>query len=167
MTIYSFLEECKGLWPQSELTNKQREFYEIKLSQFSDKEVSSLFAWLTDHCKYFPKIADIYEAARHCGFTDRVKPYAPHKWEAAECRLCGGSGQLAVFYEQSFDPENGFRLLTLKRVMQFQASQGVIKTTDWTRYYFRCQCELGDASTLEKGLPRWDSQKPSALKLAL
>lgn len=167
MTIFQFLQECQDLWPGKELSNKQREFYEIKLSQFEAKEIAEIFKWLTENSKYFPKMADLFEAARHCGFMDRVKPYAPHEWVESDCRLCGGSGQLAVFYEQSFDPANGNRTLTLKRVMQYQASQGVLKTTEWTRYYYRCQCAQGEATTLEKGPPRWDSQKPSILRLDL
>lgn len=167
MIFENFIQCCNDLWPGKELTAPQWSIYRDKMGEFSDREADKIYEWLRDNSKFFPKIADIVEAARHCGFMDRVKAYAPHEWEASECRLCGGSGQLAVFYEQTFDPANGVRILTLKRVMQYQSSGGVLKTTDWTRYYYRCQCEQGEASTLEKGLPRWSPEKPSTVKLAI
>ncbi len=167
MTIYTFLSQCSELWPGKELTIKQQEFYGVKLSQFSDIEVGKIFNWLTENSKFFPKIANIFESARHCGFMDRVKPYEPHEWTPNECRMCGGSGQLAVFFEQLFDPKNGKRELNLKRVMQYQASEPTLRTNDWTRYFFRCACPRGDVKTLDKGWPRWDDRKPARIEMAL
>jgi len=167
MIFENFIQRCNDLWPGKDLTAAQWAIYRDKMDTYSDREADKIYDWLRDNSKFFPKIADIVEAAKHCGFADRVQAYAPHEWEASECRLCGGSGQLAVFYEQTFDPENANRILTLRRVMQYQSSQGVLKTTDWTRYYYRCQCEAGDAPTLEKGLPRWSSDNPTILRKEL
>ena len=167
MIFENFVDRCNELWPGKELTREQITIYREKMTHFSDREIDKIYEWLRDNSKFFPKIADIVEAARHCGFQDRIKAYAPHEWEASECRLCGGSGQVAVFYEQTFDQEAGNRILTLKRVMQYQASGALVRTTDWTRYYFRCSCPSGEAPTLEKGLPQWSDKKPSVLKLAL
>jgi len=165
MIFEHFIERCQDLWPGKDLSAAQWAIYRERMGQYSDREADKIYEWLRDNSKFFPKIADIVDAARECGFADRVAVYAPHQWEPSECRLCGGSGQLAVFYEQTYDPKNGIRILALKRVMQFQASQGVSRTTEWTRYYFRCSCEAGGAPTLEKGLPRWSSDNPSAMKL--
>ncbi len=167
MTIYGFLKECSELWVGKELTPKQEEFYGLKLSRFSDKEIGKIFEWLTENCKFFPKIADIFEAARHCGFMDRVKEYKPHTWTPTDCRLCGGSGQLSAFYEQLFDPINAKRYLELRKVMQFESSVPTARDHEWTHYYFRCSCPAGEAPTLESGLPRWDTSKPERLEFAL
>lgn len=168
MTIYTFLAQCSELWPGKELTAKQQVFYGEKLSQFTDIEVGKIFNWLTENSKFFPKIADIFEAARHCGFSDRPQEYHPHVWEPNDCSMCGGSGQLAVFFEQLFDLENGRRELSLKRVMQYQASEKTVtQHLDWTRYFFRCVCPRGDVKTLDKGWPKWNPMKPSRVELTL
>jgi hypothetical protein len=165
MTIYTFLKECAELWPQKSLSLKQEEFYGAKLSQFSADEVAKLFNYLSENCKFFPKVADIFEAARKCGFTDKVKPYKPHVWEPTDCRLCGGSGQLAVFIEELINPAEGYRELHLRRVMQYQSSEPTTRTQpDWSRKYFRCLCPAGDVDTLEKGLPRWNAEKPAMIR---
>ncbi len=167
MTIYTFIRECLDLWPGKELSTKQQEFYGIKMSKFTAPQVSQIFDWLTENSKYFPRIADIFEAARHCGFTDVVKPYKPHEWEPNDCRMCGGSGMLAVFYEQLFDPKNGYRQLELRRVMQYQSSEPTMRTQPWTRYYYRCCCPLGEVSTLDRGIPQWSGERPNVLKIPL
>ncbi len=168
MTIYSFMQECKGLWTGKELTEKQLTYYDQKLQEFEPHERENIFKRLMEFSKFFPKIADIVEAAKHCGFTDKVKLYKPHVWEPTDCRLCGGSGQLAVFIDELINPAEGYRELHLRRVMQYEASEPTTRAQpDWSRKYFRCLCPAGDVDTLEKGLPRWSADKPAMVRRPL
>ncbi len=167
MKIEDFMTEISEVWPGKGLSIKQDALYRAKLYRFSDSDISKIFEWLTENAKFFPKIPDIFEAARHCAIMDKPKDYQPHEWTPNECRLCGGSGQLAVFYEQLFDPANGKRDLRLQRIMQYQSSEATARTKDWTRYYYRCSCPRGDVPTLDKGLPRWSGEQRECLQLAL
>lgn len=167
MTIDMFLEQCAEIWPSKELNQRQIALYQVKLSRFSDRQLSKIFEYLTENVKFFPRLPDIFEAANVC-LAKKISEHKPHTWTPTECRLCGGSGQLAVFYEQLFDPENGKRELRLQRIMQYEASEPTTRTHDeWTRYYFRCSCDAGNGSTLEKGLPRWSGEKREFLQLGL
>lgn len=167
MTIDDFFMRCEELWPGKGLTLNQRALYGGKLLRFDERQIGRIFDWLSENSKFFPKVADIYDAARHCSILDKPGDHRPHEWNPTDCRLCGGSGQLAVFYEQEFDPKDQSRTLMLKRVMQYESSQTTSRTTEWTRYLFRCSCPQGDASTLQKGIPRWNPDKPSILRLSL
>ncbi len=155
MNIDFFLERCDELWPGKALTLLQRSHYGGKLMQFEGQDLGKIFDYLTEHSKFFPKIADVFDAARQCGLLDRVKAHKPHEWHPTECRNCGGSGMLAVFFEWLFDSQKGEWIKQFRRVMQYQASNPTERTNDWTRYVFRCGCPAGEASTIEKGIPRW------------
>ncbi len=156
MNFESFVDRCNELWPGKELSREQLVIYREKLSQYEFREVGKIYEWLRDNAKFFPKIADIVEAAKHCGFSDRVQAYEPHRWHATECRLCGGSGKLGVFFEILTNRETGGILRNLKRVMQYEASEPTNRLNqDWTRFVFRCDCPAGDAKTLEMGIPKW------------
>jgi hypothetical protein len=161
MNIEFFLERCEMLWPSAKpLTVDQRAFYAAKLMNFEGRDLAKIFDYLSETGKFFPKIADVFDAARHCSMLDRVQPTAPHEWTPTGCRSCGGSGQLAVFFEETADPTNGHRQRSLRRVMQYEASNAVLQVNDWTRFYFRCHCPAGDVPTLHKGLPRWQEYLP-------
>lgn len=158
MTIDGFFERCEQLWPGKSLTPDQRSLYGAKMLRFTDFEISKVFDWLSENSKFFPKVADIYESARHCGYLDRVKPYKPHTWVPNDCEMCIGSGMIAAFFEELYDPADGKRELQLRLVMQYQQSN-LAPANDWVRYLFRCSCPRGDAATIEKGFPRWDPNR--------
>lgn len=164
MNIDFFLERCEELWPGKPLTLSQRSIYGAKLLQFEGRDLAKMYDYLSEHSKFFPKVADVFDAARQCAVMDRIAPSKPHEWTANDCMFCGGSGQLAVFYEQLIDPNTGDREKRLKRVMQYESSQGTMRQNDWIRYYFRCSCPRGDVSTLNKGLPVWSNEKPSVIR---
>ncbi len=167
MTIDEFLAEAKEIWPAKELNSKQIALYRAKMYRFSGNEIAKLFDYLTENSKFFPKIPDLFEAARFCQIMNKPRDYKPHSWTETSCLLCGGSGQLAVFFEQMFDPANGSRELRLQRIMQYEASEPTTHQKDWTRYYYRCSCPAGGVSTLPTGTPRWSQEQREVRQLSL
>lgn len=161
MSIDFFLERCEQLWPGKALTLDQRAFYGAKLMPFEGRDLARIFDYLSENSKFFPKIADVFDAARHCSMLDRVSPNMPHAWQPNGCMLCGGSGQLAVFYELLFDRAASTRELHFRRAMQYESSSPTSRThPEWTMFYFRCSCPRGEVNTLNKGLPQWSERQP-------
>ncbi len=167
MNSEQFLDRCSMMWPAKPLNADQKVLYLDKLRRFDSQILDRVYEHLAENSKYFPKVADVFESARHCGLLEKPQEHRPHRWQPTECRLCGGSGQLAVFYEQLFDPSHEKRELRLQRIMQYESSPATARQHDWTRYYFRCSCPAGDVPTLPKGIPRWSTEQREYLQLSL
>lgn len=71
---------------------------------------------------------------------------------AVHCDMCGGNGQLAVFFEETMKDQQFKR--EFRKVMPYSESQGFTGIPPkWIRFYFRCTCAAGDRRPI--GLPRW------------
>jgi hypothetical protein len=151
----------KGLSPD------QLSAYRAKLQRFSDAERRGIYDWLLENCKFFPKIADIYEAARAAGYLDKVTEYRPHQWTPTDCRLCGGSGLMAAFWIQEFTVgEHGKKqILRLNEIMPYHQSTATLNANpDNVRTVYRCRCDGGNAPALGKGIPKWSADHRSVIE---
>lgn len=169
MNIAFFMDELKAqIPPGKELTAAQHVGYRDKLRRFSDAELDKLYDSIIENCKYFPKIADIYEQARNLGMFNKELEYKPHVWEPTDCNLCGGSGLMAAFYSQefAFAPDTGkTQTIRLTHVCPYHTSGPRFRSTeDEIRYSFRCFCFAGEAVTLDHGIPRWSKDKPLVIE---
>lgn len=169
MNITFFIDKCREVLPPAkDLTAAQWTAYREKLSQFTDDQRQRLFDAVLENCKFFPKIADIFEQARNLGFTERHIEYRPHEWTSTGCQLCAGSGLVAAFWSQEFeiDGDNKTQILRLHYLFPYHQSGAYgndPKHTD-IRAVYRCYCDCGAVETLDKGIPRWRSDMPETLR---
>ena len=169
MTSGEFLLRCEDLFPGKALTDAQAKVYHEKLSRFDSRQLAKILAGCLENCKFFPKIADIYEQAGEFGFLDVREEYKPHVWTATDCSKCGGSGLLAAGYTQEFERTDAgaVQVLTLVHVGPYHRSADWYRENpDGIRQCFRCRCTAGDAVTVQKGLPRWPDEPKIHLRRA-
>jgi hypothetical protein len=141
------------------------------LLRFTDAELDRLMDAVKENCKFYPAtIAELAEAARIAGIQARRQSDSrPHEWSETDCQLCAGSGLTAVWWQQSFDfRSDGSRQQTLQihYVEPYQKSSAYWRRQDHddVRTVWLCSCPAGAAETLPRGIPRWDSGKPSIIK---
>lgn len=169
MNAAYFLDKFREVLPPAkDLTPAQWTVYREKLAPFSEEQLTKLFDAVLENCKFFPKIADIYEQAKLLGFTERRIEYKPHVWTATDCHLCGGSGLVAVFWAQEFEVtgESKAQILRLHYIQPYHTSGAYARQGDHddVRVVYRCQCVCGASETLERGIPRWRADMPSVLR---
>ncbi len=161
MTSAEFLLRCEDLFPGKPLTPSQSSVYHEKLARFDSRQLSKILAACLENCKFFPKIADIYEQAGEFGYLDVREEYKPHTWTETACAKCAGSGLMAAGYTQEFEKTEAgaVQVLTLVHVGPYHKSVDWYRgNTDGVRQAFRCKCPAGEAKTLQQGLPRWPDE---------
>lgn len=167
-----FLDKCREILPPGkDLTASQWTAYREKLSPFTEEQLQKLFDAILENCKFFPKIADIYEQARHLGFAERKQEYRPHVWTPTDCQLCAGSGLVAAFWSQEFEitGENKNQILRLHYLFPYHQSGAYARQSDHddVRSVYRCLCSAGSVNTLSKGIPRWTDSMPQTMRRSL
>jgi hypothetical protein len=167
MNTAFFIDELTQVFPGKDLTAAQHVAYREKLGRFDDQQRQSIYDWILEHCKFFPKIADVYEAATMLGFLVERDEFKPHVWTPTDCRFCGGSGLMAAMYEQEYERSDAgaTQILKLVHVGPYHLSaERYSQQVNEIRSAFRCACPAGDAETLQKGIQRWSDQRPMVLK---
>ncbi len=166
MNIDVFLNRIEEILPPAKQQNaNQLVVYRAKLRRFSDSELDKLCEAVIENCRFWPKIADIYEQARGLGLFAKAQEYRPHVWEPTDCRMCGGSGLVATFWSQEFEEtdEGRFEILRLHYMMPYHTSAKSHQQRDHDDVLAvnRCSCVAGNVVTLDKGIPKWDESKPT------
>lgn len=164
-----FLDKCREVLPPAkDLNPSQWSAYREKLSPFTEDQIQKLFDAILENCKFFPKIADIYEQAKLLGFTERKNDYRPHVWTPTDCQLCGGSGLVAAFWSQEFEVEADTKtqILRLHYLYPYHQSGAYARQGDHSdiRTAFRCLCDRGVVPTLDMGIPRWNENTPETIR---
>jgi|SRR6185503_13465523 len=165
MNFDMFMDRLTEVLPPGKaLTAVQWSAYRSKLGQFSEDQLSKLHEAILENCKFFPKIADVFEQAKLLGFTERKTEYRPHVWTPTNCDLCGGSGMVAAFWSQEFEiaGEEKRQILRLHYVFPYHESGEYQRRKDHldVRTVYRCFCDRGAVETLDKGIPRWQENMP-------
>lgn len=160
MTTDAFIDICEKSFSEARLRlgPMQREIYNEKLKRFDVMQLDKIFEKVLETVKRFPKIAEIYDAARDCGYlqTESDK-FKPHRWQSTTCGKCRGEGRIAIIWH-CFREVQGDRLKEIEELTQvFPYSESFtyrFKPNEY-RSIFRCQCAAGDAPTLARAWPKW------------
>lgn len=167
MTNKEFLDEIATAFDKSKRNEMQELIYESKLNKYDDRQRRQIHNWLLENCKYYPKIADVIEAAKELGFEVGQREYRPHVWQPTGCARCGGSGLVAAFYEQDFKLGEAATQLNLRlvAVMPYHESGDRWRQMqEEHRSVYRCDCVGGSAHGLDKGIRQWrGKEQPSVL----
>jgi hypothetical protein len=158
MTTEAFIDICERSFSEQKvrLGPNQREIYAEKLRRFTNDELNAIFDKVLETTRNFPKIRDIYDAARDCGFLQTEMPqFRSHDWKESACNLCHGEGRLLVIWQLAYE-ENGWEEHRLKVIRPYSAPEIETGAHDF-RTLFRCQCSAGDASTIPAGWPKWST----------
>ena len=106
MTSDEFVLALENLWGKT-LTPEQRAAYTRKLSRFSPDQRFQILDRTLETCKYFPKIADIFQVATE---DLLIKP-AAKKTQSRGCAKCEGTTWVRV---KCVHPETGERYRAVK-----------------------------------------------------
>lgn len=171
MNSEMFLDMCKQAFGgKVDLMPAQHSVYSEKLRRFTNDERRRIYDWIVENCKFFPKVADIWEGARSLGFlTQQESGSVIHKWKPTDCRPCAGSGMVAAWYGSSVLAQDGkhmhqLRLIALEPYAKSLSSESRVNHD--VRYFFRCQCEAGAKPAGMTGLPRWSIDRPAIIERA-
>lgn len=169
MNTNFFLERIEGqLPPAKPMTPMQLIGYREKLARFTEGQLDQLCEAVIENCKFWPKIADIYEQARTLGMLNSQRQDVPHTWEPTDCMKCGGSGLVAVFLSQEFEiGDSGMQqILRLHYLIPYYQSYEYAdrKDHDDVRLVRRCDCPAGAARTLPAGVKRWNPDVPVMIR---
>lgn len=168
MTSEFLLDQAGKVFPAGkELQPAQLAAYHEKLWRFSDHQRQGIYDWVLENCKFFPKIADIYAGAMQLGYLAERHDYKPHLWEETDCGRCIGSGLMAAFWSQDFGKgeETKGQTLTLKQIMPYHRSATFLNQNGgMVRSVFRCSCAAGLVTTLDKGIPRFNGDRPLVIE---
>jgi hypothetical protein len=169
MNFDMFMDRLTDVLPPGKsLTAVQWSAYRSKLGQFNEDQLSKLHEAILENCKFFPKIADVFDQAKFLGFTERKTEYRPHTWTPTNCDLCGGSGMVAAFWSQEFEitGEEKRQILRLHYVFPYHESGEYQRRKDHddVRAAYRCSCPCGEISTLARGIPRWRTDMPQVMR---
>lgn len=167
MNTAFLIDQLTEVFPGKELTAPQHVVYRAKLARFTDRERQKLYDAVVENCKYFPKIADVYEQARNLGLFAEQDQYTPHVWTPTDCGRCGGSGLMAAFWSQEFTIAEDRKSQTLKLVHltpYHESNARYMSGGDEVRFVCRCSCPAGDAKTLDRGIPRWSNDRPLVIE---
>jgi len=165
MNFDMFMDRITEILPPGKpLTATQWSGYRAKLAEFSEEQLGKLYEAVLETCKFFPKIADIFDCAKSLGFTERKAEYRPHVWTPTDCQLCVGSGMVAAFWSQEFEitGEEKQQILRLHYLFPYHQSGEYQRRKDHddVRTVYRCFCDRGAVDTLSKGIPRWHQNMP-------
>lgn len=159
MTFQSFVDLCEKSFSDGKvrLGEKQSEIYAEKLRRFSGDQLDKIFESVLESCRNFPKISDIYNAAKELGFVTPVTDsFKPHHWEHGDCKLCRGEGRLSVTWELSFT-EDRREQHSLKQIHPY-SDQATVPPDCFTSIY-RCSCAAGDRPSIPKAWPLWSKDR--------
>ncbi len=151
------------------LPQLQSEFLVKKMSRFSESQLQQIYEKALETCKYLfarkaNPIAQLFDVAAELGFVSKpTAEFKPHAWQGTDCRLCAGSGMIAVFFEPYLTTEKKLE----RRITRMMPYAG-LNTTDYQYEHLneycsmsRCSCSAGDADTLPRGWPKLKaSMKP-------
>jgi hypothetical protein len=156
----AFIDICEKSFSEAKvrLGPMQREIYLEKLKRFSNPQLEKVFEKVLETSKRFPKIAEIYEAARECGYLQTESDiFKPHRWQPADCGLCRGEGRLAIIWHCFYEPKPTGLLEIQELVQAFPYTRSFDYTLKPNEYrsIFRCRCVAGDVATLSKAWPKW------------
>ena len=158
MTSGEFLLRCEDLFPGKALTDAQAKVYHEKLSRFDSRQLAKILAGCLENCKFFPKIADIYESARSMGLL-QAPSERQHRWTPTDCPLCDGEGRLGVFWEfyREVRGEDSVEVNRLVKILPYTKSFEYSRQSDQFRSIWRCRCSAGDVPTIPKAWPKWSN----------
>lgn len=163
MNIAFFLERIEETLPPGKpQTGMQLAEYRRKLERFTGSQLDSLYEAVIDHCKFWPKLADIHEQATNLGFLATQRQDIPHAWKPTDCLRCGGAGLVAGFWSQEFElgEQGKTQILRLHYLMPYHASSeyATRRDHDDIRAAYRCDCPAGEPKTLPQGVMRWSTE---------
>lgn len=98
--VFALLDEFLQAYPECKLSAKGVDLYVRKLTLFDIGLLQKVFDELTETCRFFPTIADIYEKARQY-----APPYPPEmlagtpEWEAARAARIAEARKYAMMDE--------------------------------------------------------------------
>lgn len=165
MTVTDFLKQCEQQWGggKIKLMPAQEAAYRQKLSMFSEEQLSAIYDKVLELAEHFPKIKNVYDAARMLGFLEtHMDNFEPHHWQDAPCGLCHGEGRLAIIWAFKYEDRQSGRveIQTVADVVQYSQTLSTPVPDKQFRTIFRCQCSAGDASTLPKAWPKFTKHTP-------
>lgn len=170
MTIREFLTQCETSFAgRVRLMPAQEAVYVEKLSTFSPDQLSAIYNKVLEITEHFPKIKNIYDAARDLGYLQTESDvYKPHQWKTTDCHLCRGEGRLCVTWILTSEIRNNerIRVEALNRITPYSEScdSRTFQMQDGEfRSLFRCACFAGDVPGLPKTWPKW-SKSISAVR---
>ena len=151
-TVSEFLAKCELVFPGKTLTVDQSSIYRQKLSHFSPDQLGHIYEEIIETQKYFPKIADVFDAARTLGYMH--PPERPvHTWDKTSCALCHGEGRIAVIWD--VQPVGERIIETLHKIWPYSESGSADIPTHGFRTLSRCKCLAGGAPTIPKSWQKW------------
>jgi hypothetical protein len=151
------LEEYHG----KTLADTQRLAYVRRLGRLPAERLRDIHAKVVDDCRYFPKIAEIVEAARELGcLAERPRESGRYgEFDATSCKLCGGEGAIVAFFRTlyEFDATGRRSWRRLERVLAYSQSGefNAAQPRDISGWLYRCSCDAGERDGLPRGWPRW------------
>lgn len=163
MTPSEFISEIEGAWDK-ELSARQVIIWKRKLEFLGEWQLNDLLEKVVETCRYFPKFADVWTAARELGFFEEAdrksRTTSIHTWKPTGCPLCGGDGRLTVFMAMLYETDDTGRRERLQLRRIFRASDGASiedyePQSEERSFLFRCACPAGDAESLPQSWPRW------------
>lgn len=168
MNTNYFLERIEEILPPGKpLTGTQLMGYREKLARFEPVQLDVLCEAVIENCKFWPKIADIYEQARLLGMLNRERQDVPHTWVTTDCLRCAGSGLVAAFWSQEFElgEQGKVQILRLHYLMPYYTHWSYQQQDhDDILFVHRCDCSAGEAKTLPLGVPRWRQDIPETIR---
>lgn len=160
MTTEAFIDICEKTFSEGKvrLGPMQREIYLEKLKRFDGSQLDKMFEKVLETAKHFPKIAEIFDSARDCGYLQtETDNFRPHHWEPTDCGKCHGEGRLCIIWLFTMEerPTGILERRQLTQVFPYTKSFDYTLKPNEYRSIFRCECFAGDASTIPKIYPKW------------
>lgn len=160
MTPSAFIDICEKSFSEGKvkLGPSQHAIYEEKLTTFTAEQLDKIFEKVLEICKRFPKIAEIYDAARELNYLQtEFDKFRPHHWKPSDCPLCRGEGRLAIVWYVTIEQRDTGRLEVseLKEILPYSnAGLYKFKPKEYIAIH-RCKCPAGDSETIPKIWPKW------------
>jgi hypothetical protein len=160
MNANAFIDICERSFSEAKvkLGPSQRSIYEEKLKAFTEQDLDRIFEKVLEITRSFPKIKDIYDAARELGLLN-VEHYntVKHQWQESECGFCRGEGRICIIWGCRMEErKTGIcEVRELTQVFPYSKSFSYHLKPNEYRSIFRCQCAAGDVDTLPKSWPKW------------
>lgn len=169
MTASEFLKQCEATLGSGKvkLLPAQESIYFEKLRRFTSDQLLAIYDKVLETTGYFPKIKDIYEAARDLGYLQtESEHFKPHRWQETECQLCKGEGRLCITWIVTSEiiREERREVHALSRIRPYAEScnsDNFVLESGEFRSIFRCSCLAGDAAGIPKMWPKWSKSMPA------
>lgn len=155
MKLVEFIDLIANHWTDPpEMTEEKCRRFSDKARRFSERQLRMIADKLLERYSKRPEIAEIYRIATELGFMVNQQPTEPQdKWEATDCKYCGGEGWLSVLlhieYVEKRDPQGkpcGKRKeITVRKVWPRSDKSQI--GFEWAEgdalFQFRCNCDAG------------------------